>query len=58
MGRVRLCLRNCLDCKIAKDAGKKLLDLISGGHRQVCGPETQENSIETVCKRIQNEEAR
>ena len=29
-----------------------------GGHRQVCGSDTQENSIEVVCKRIQNEEAR
>ena len=29
-----------------------------GGHRQVCGSDTQEDSIEVVCKRIQNEEAR
>ena len=29
-----------------------------GGHRQVCGSDTQENSIEVVCKRIQNEEAK
>ena len=29
-----------------------------GGHNQVFGPDTQENSIEVVCKRIQNEEAR
>ena len=28
------------------------------GHRQVCGSDTQENSIEVVYKRIQNEEAR
>ena len=29
-----------------------------GGHRQVCGSNTQEKSIEVVCKRIQDEEAR
>ena len=29
-----------------------------GGHRQVCGSDTQENPVEVVCKRIQNEEAR
>ena len=29
-----------------------------GGHRQVCGSDTQENSIEVVCKRIQNEEGK
>ena len=29
-----------------------------GGPRQVCGADTQETSIEVVCKRIQNEEAR
>ena len=28
------------------------------GHRQVSGSDTQENSIEVVCRRIQNEEAR
>ena len=35
-----------------RDAGMKPLD------RQVCGSDTQENSIEVVCKGIQNEEAR
>ena len=40
-----------------KDAGMKPLDLI-WVDRQVCGSDTQENSIELVCKRIQNEEAR
>ena len=34
-----------------KDAGMKRLDLTC---RQVCGPDTQENSIEIVCKRKQN----
>ena len=29
-----------------------------GGLRQVCGSDTQENSIEVVCKRVQNEETR
>ena len=28
------------------------------GHRQVCGSDTREYSIEVVCRRIQNEEAR
>ena len=32
------------------NAVKKLLELILGGHRQVCGPRSQENSIETVCQ--------
>ena len=32
------------------------LDL--GGPRQVCGSNTQENSIQFVCKKIQDEEAR
>ena len=41
-----------------RDAGMKPLDLILGGHRQVCGSDTQENSIEVVCKRIQNEDAK
>ena len=41
-----------------RDAGMQPLDSDLGGHRQVCGPDTQENSIEVVCKRIQNEEAR
>ena len=29
-----------------------------GGHRQVCRSDTQENSIEVVCKRVQDEAAR
>ena len=29
-----------------------------GGQRQVCGPDTQENSIEVVWKRRPNEDAR
>ena len=41
-----------------RDAGMKLLDLIWVDIRQVCGSDTQEHSIEVVCKRIQNEEAR
>ena len=41
-----------------RDAGMKPLDLDVGGHRQVCGSDSQENSIEVVCKRIQDEEAR
>ena len=40
-----------------KDAGMKPLDLISMD-TQVGGSDTQENSIEVVCKRIQNEAAR
>ena len=38
------------------DAGKKLLELIWVA--QVCGPRSQEHSIETVCQTIQDEEAR
>ena len=41
-----------------RDAGMKPLDLNLGGHRQVCGSDTQENSTEVVCKRIEIEEAR
>ena len=41
-----------------RDFGMKPLDLIWGEHRQVCRPDTQETSIEVVCRRIQNEEAR
>ena len=37
-----------------RNADMKPLD----GHRQSCGSDTQENSIEVVCKRIRNEEAR
>ena len=40
-----------------RDAGMKPLDLICVD-RQACGSDTQGNSIEVVCKRIQNEEAR
>ena len=40
-----------------KDARMKPLDLISGGHRQICGPSAQASSIEVVSKRIQDEEA-
>ena len=43
------------DCN---DAGKKTVGVDLGGHRKVCGSDTQENSIEVVCKRIQDEEAR
>ena len=39
-----------------RDAGMKPLDLI-WLDTQVCGSDTQENSIEVVCERIQNEEA-
>ena len=41
-----------------KDACMIPLDPDLDGHRQVCGSSTQENSIDTVCKRIQDEEAR
>ena len=41
-----------------KGAGMKPLDLILGGHREVRGSTMQQDSIEVVCKRIQNEEAR
>ena len=37
-----------------RDAGLKPLELILGGHRQVCGSDTQENSIDVLRKRIQN----
>ena len=46
-----------------RDAGMKPLDLIwvdtdKSVDPKVCGSDTQENSIDVVCKRIQNEEAR
>ena len=34
-----------------RDAGMKTVGLDLGGRRQVCGSDTQENSIEVVCKR-------
>ena len=40
-----------------RDAGMKPLDLI-WVDRQVCGSDSQENSIEIVRKRVKNEEAR
>ena len=45
-------MQECTDADI-KTVGPDL-----GGHRQDCGSDAQENSIEVVCKRIQNEEAR
>ena len=39
------------------DAGMKPLSVI-WVDTQVCGSDTQEDSIEVVCKRVQNEEAR
>ena len=41
-----------------QDAGMETVGLDLGGHRQVCGSDTQEHSVEVVCTRIQNEEAR
>ena len=41
-----------------RDAGMKTGGPDLDGHRQVCGSDTHENSIEVVCQRIQNEEAR
>ena len=46
------CLRDC------SNASMKPLDLNLGGHRQICGPNAQEYSIETVCQGIQDEDAR
>ena len=45
-------------CRSAEVHGHETVGLDLGGHRQVCGSDTQENLIEVVCKRIQNEEAR
>ena len=38
--------------------GHETVGLDLGGHRQVFGSDTEENSIEVVRKRVQNEEAR
>ena len=41
-----------------KDARQETVGSDLGGHRQLCGPKSQEDSIETVCKRRQDEEAK
>ena len=39
-----------------RDAGKRLLDLF-WVDRQICGSSSQEDSIKSVCQRVQDEEA-
>ena len=57
--RSRLCAREYKTKKQGKiQRALPTSQLFSGGHRQVCGSSAQENSIEIVCKRIQDEEAR
>ena len=47
-------LSRCKSVKMqARNCGSDL-----GGHMQVCGPRSQESSIETLCQGVQNEEAR
>ena len=41
-----------------QDAGMKPLDLIWVDTDKSVDPDTEDNSIEVVCKRIQNEEAK
>ena len=52
------CVHEIVPKQECRDAGMKPLDLIWFGHRQVYGFDTQENSIDLVCKKLQNEEAR
>ena len=56
-GTFRRCLRNISNARV-QGCGHEAVGNDLGGHRQVCGSDTQGNSIEIVCKRIQNEEAR
>ena len=53
----RRCQRDCSDVRV-QGCGHETVGPDLGGHRQVCGSDTRENSIEVVRKRIQNEEAR
>ena len=57
MGTFGRCPRDCSNAR-AQRCGHETVGSDLGGHRQVCGSDTQENSIEVVCKGIQNEEAR
>ena len=57
LGRFRRCLRDCSNARV-QGCGHETVGPDSGGHKRVCGSDTQEHSIEVVCKRIQNEEAR
>ena len=57
LGAFRRCLQDCSNARV-QGCGHETVGLDLGGHRQVCGSNTQENSVEVVCKRIQNEEAR
>ena len=54
LGTFRRCLRDCSNVRV-QGCGHETVGLDLGGHRQVCESDTQENSIEVVCKRIQNE---
>ena len=44
--------------QILRGGGSETVLVDLGGHTQVSGPQAQENSIETVCQGIQDEEAR
>ena len=57
LGTFWRCLRDCSNARVQR-CGHETVGPNLGGHRQVCGSDTQENSIEVVGKRIQNEEAR
>ena len=57
LGTFRRCLRDCSNAKV-KGCRHETVRPRLGGHRQVCGSNMQVNSIEVVCKRKQNEEAR
>ena len=57
LGTFRRCLRDSSNAKV-QGCGHETVGPDLGGHRQVCGSDTQENSIEVVCKRTQNEESK
>ena len=47
------CLLNCPDARLSR-CRKETVETDLGGHRQVCGPRSQENSIEAVCQGTQD----
>ena len=54
---LKVCLRDCSGARMQR-CGHEIVRPDLSGHRQVCGSDTQENSVEVVRKRIQNEEGR
>ena len=50
LGTFWRCLRDCSNARVQR-CGHETVEVDLGRHRQVCGPYSQENSIETLCVR-------